>query len=761
MNGCRRLAARVLALLLTLAMLCTLTLTTAMARETHFFDAWPDTVNLDELTYGTADASEFYSLLDRLEEASASDGALLQVAELLGLINQEWMSLYTQYTMCTLDYYRDPTSTGEAYAAWSQTMTQAQSAYIEAERTLLESQYGAVIAQAWGSDVETLLAQLTPDSAEQQALLTQAQALVSDYWTAVNAEYTVEYQGRTWTQAQLDTARLSAQDAAAIQALLDQALNASAVSILVELVDVRNQYARSKGYDNYAVYAYEVEYARDYTMDQAQTLYEQVKTEIAPLLQDMYLPMVYNSTLDLALLEPYTSNLTQEEMLDLVEPYMNEISSEYAALFRYMRQGNLADIGPSDTKLSVGFTTALPAYSSAVMFNCPDGTYYDIETLTHEFGHYAEYCLSSDQGNGSDCVDVAEMNSQMLELLFLKFADDMFAQGGDAYRAAVLYQVTSAVVTGCLFDELQAAIYTDGDMTADEINDLAGTLAEAYGIDEMFGGDPSYTWVMVNHTFESPMYYISYATSALSSLELFLSAGEDFDAAADTYLAMVARGTGMGYREAVAQAGLTDFFQPGTMAALADGLRDYLQTQVYDLPAFADLEGHWAGADALVCAGVGLFKGDTAGNFNPDSGMSRAELATLLWRLSGAPEGTRQSSFQDVDSDDWYADAVLWASDAGIVTGVGEGRFDPEGAVTREQLAVMLARYVLGGEVAAQSSALDGFSDGAIVSSWAAGAVDWAVSQGLLTGKPGNLLDPQGGVSRAEAATLLARLLRG
>ena len=114
-----------------------------------------------------------------------------------------------------------------------------------------------------------------------------------------------------------------------------------------------------------------------------------------------------------------------------------------------------------------------------------------------------------------------------------------------------------------------------------------------------------------------------------------------------------------------------------------------------------------------------------------------------------------------MDSDDWYADAVLWASDAGIVTGVGEGRFDPEGAVTREQLAVMLARYVLGGEVAAQSSALDGFSDGASVSSWAAGAVDWAVSQGLLTGKPGNLLDPQGGVSRAEAATLLARLLRG
>ena len=757
----RRLAGRVTALLLCLAVIAAQLVSPAMARETHFFSAWPETVSLDTLTYGPADAAAFYELLDQLEEASAAEGALPQIAALLSAVNEAWLDLYTQYTLCMLDYYRDPSAAGEAYAAWSQTINQAMSAYMETERCLLQSQYGPVIAQAWGSDVDTLLAQLTPDSPEQQALLAQDQALVSAYWTAVNGEYTVAYQGQQWTQAALDEDQgLSAGAASEIQRLLDQAVNAHTAPILVELVEVRNQYAQSKGYDNYAQYAYQAEYARDYTLDQAQILYEQVKAEIAPLLQEMYLPLVYNGALDAALLEPYTSGLTQEEMLDLVEPYMDAISSEYAALFRYMRQGNLADIGPSDTKLGVGFTTGLPAYRSAVMFNCPDGSYYDIETLTHEFGHYAEYCLSAEEGDGGDCIDVAEMNSQMLELLFLEFADDMFAEGGDAYRALVLYQVASSVVTGCYFDELQAAIYTDGAMTAEEINALAGALAEEYGVDTLFGGDPADTWVQVSHTFESPMYYISYATSALSALELFLRAEEDFEGAADTYLAMVARGTGMGYREAVAQAGLTDYFQPGTMAQLADGLRGYLQAEVYDLPAFADLEGHWAQADALLCAGAGLFEGDSSGSFLPDGQMTRAQLATLLWRMAGCPEGTGESAFSDVAEDAWYAQAVAWAAEAGIVTGVGGGRFDPEGTVTREQLAVMICRDVMG-EAAAGSDAADTFADSDQISGWARGSVGWAVYFGLLTGKPGNLLDPQGAVTRAEAAALLARLMSG
>ena len=758
--------ARTLSLLLLLALLCGLLGTSALARQTDFFDAWPDTVDFSTLTYGPADSSEFDALAAELEQAAAEAGNDLRVATLLNEISEVWTGMYTEYTVCMVAYYRDPSAATEDYVAWSQLMTQVQNDYIALERTLLESQYGPAIAQAWGSDVETLLVELSPDSPEQLELLAREQTLVTQYWDAVTGEYTVEYGGQSWTQASLDADQsLSAEEARAVQDLLDRAVNAAASPILVEMVQVRNQYARSKGYENYAAYAYEAVYSRDYTLADARQLYAQVKQSIAPVFQGMSLPLAYNTTLDSGLLEPYTSDLTQDEMMDLVGPYMERISSEYADLFDYMRQGNLADIGPSDTKLGVGFTTGLPAYSSAVMFNSPDGSYYDVETLTHEFGHYAEYCLSGAEGDGSDCIDVAEMDSQMLELLFLNFADEMFQEGGDAYRVRVIYQVISSVVTGCYYDEFQTALYTDGAMTVEEINTLAGELAEEYGMSTLFGGDPAYTWVLVSHTFESPMYYMSYATSALSALELFLDAQTDFDAAADTYLALVARGTGMGYREAVRKAGLTDFFQPGAVAGLAGEIQDYLNREVYDLPDFADLRNHWAADSALTCASLGLFQGDTAGYFQPDQDMTRAQLVTVLWRLMGEPEKRWDTDvYCDVSGDDWYADGVFWATQAGIAGGVDapqpgeQPRFDPEGVVTREQLAVMIYRLMEEKEVA-PTGALTGFSDAAAVSGWAVEAMDWAVSNGLLTGKPGGKLDPQGSVTRAEAATLIQRLL--
>lgn len=759
--------ARALSLLLTLSLLCGLLGTSALARETDFFDAWPDTVDFSTLTYGPADSTEFDALVAELEQAAAGEGNYLRVVSLLNQMDEVWSRMYTEYTVCMVAYYRDPSTATEDYVAWSQMMTQVQNDYIGVERTLLESQYGPAIARAWGSDVETLLAELSPDSPEQLELLAQEQDLVTQYWDAVTKEYTVEYQGKSWTQAALDTDRsLSDQEARAVQDLLDQAVNAATAPILVEMVDVRNQYARSKGYDNYAEYAYEAVYSRDYSLSDARQLYEQVKEYIVPVFNAQTLPLAYNTTLDSGLLEPYTSDLTQDEMMDLVAPYMEQVSSEYADLFDYMRQGNLADIGPSATKLAVGFTTGLPAYSSAVMFNSPDGSYYDVETLIHEFGHYAEYCLSSAGGDGGDCIDVAEMDSQMLELLFLQFADEMFQEGGDAYRARVIYQVVSSVVTGCYYDEFQTALYTDGDMTVEEINALAGELAQEYGGMSLFGGDPSYTWVQVSHTFESPMYYISYATSALSALELFLDAQEDFDAAADTYLALVARGTGMGYREAVRKAGLTDFFQAGTMADLAQALQAYLNREVYDLSSFADLQNHWAADAAWTCAGVGLFQGDAEGNFRPDQDMTRAQLVTVLWRLMGEPEEDWDTGlYGDVSGDAWYADGVFWATQEGIAGGVNDplpgqqAYFAPDGVITREQLAVMFYRLINGDVNGDLTGALDGFSDAASVSSWAEAAMDWAVDKGLLTGKPGNLLDPQGSVTRAEAATLIQRLL--
>ena len=249
---------------------------------------------------------------------------------------------------------------------------------------------------------------------------------------------------------------------------------------------------------------------------------------------------------------------------------------------------------------------------------------------------------------------------------------------------------------------------------------------DLYSIVGMFGDNSDYNWVLISHTFESPMYYISYATSALSALELFLDAQTDFDGAADTYLNLVAMGTGLGYREAVREAGLSDIFQAGAVSALAQRLQDYLNGQVYDLPQMADLEGHWSSDAALFCTAVGLFQGNGAGSFRPDGTMTRAQMVTILWRLMGQPEPEGAPvSFTDVADGAWYAQAVQWAAQTGIVKGTGSARFEPDGLVTWEQLAVVLDRLL------GEDSALGGELD----------------SQGVLT--------------RGEAAVLFQRLLTG
>ena len=749
-----RAGARLLALLLALSLLST----PALARETDLFEAWPEPVDFSTLTYGEPDPAPLHAAQEALEAAMAGGGETEEILALFGALTEAMDQFYTEYTVCSVAYYRDPTDeVTQDYLTWSEALTETSNSYTQSLQTVLQSPYGAALAEELGSDLESLLAYYTPDTQEQLALLSQERELINDYWVASGVDYTVTWGDRTWTQAELngdDT--LSADQAGEVQDLLNQAFNAAAAPILVEMTEVRNAYAVSKGYDNYAAYAYEMVYGRDYTLEEARQLYAQVKAWAAPLYNELATVSSWNSSFSSKRMASLYG-LTQDAVLDLAEPYMEEISSEYADLYRYMRESHLVDIAPLDTKLDVGFTTDLPSYRSALIFNCPGGSYNDVSTLVHEFGHYAEFCLSDGPNVGATCYDVSEMDSQMLEMLYLRFADEMAGEGGDAYRSRGLYNMLASVITGCLFDEFQTTIYSEGDLTVEELNALAGRLAEEYGVPVIYGGDFSDTWVVVNHTFESPMYYMSYATSALSSLELFLDAQTDFTAAADAYLGMVKLGDCIGYKEAVAQTGLTDFFQEGTVEPLCSSVRDYLYQTLCDLPAFPDLENHWAGDSANFCAACGLLEGDGSGSFLPDAPVTRAQMVTALWRMMDSPEAEGEAAaFADVPAGAWYADAVAWAAQTGVVEGVDGVRFDPDGLVTREQIAVALYRLLAASS--GYDDALDGFADGAQVSGWAAEETGWAAACGLLTGKPGGLLAPQDTITRGELSALVFRL---
>lgn len=155
----------------------------------------------------------------------------------------------------------------------------------------------------------------------------------------------------------------------------------------------------------------------------------------------------------------------------------------------------------------------------------------------------------------------------------------------------------------------------------------------------------------------------------------------------------------------------------------------------------------------------GIMQGVSETEFAPQLAMTRAMAVQTLYQLAGKPAVTGTCSFDDVTADAWYADAVQWASETGIVSGMSEGIFAPDVNVTREQFAMMLYRNA--GSPAVEN-ALTTFPDAQTVSDWAQDAMSWAVRGGIITGEQtdtGIYLSPQGTTTRAQAAAMLLQLV--
>ena len=167
----------------------------------------------------------------------------------------------------------------------------------------------------------------------------------------------------------------------------------------------------------------------------------------------------------------------------------------------------------------------------------------------------------------------------------------------------------------------------------------------------------------------------------------------------------------------------------------------------------------WYAEPVRYMAETELMKGTGEATFAPEMTISRAMLVTLLYRMEGEPETNGKASFEDVENGSYYADAVAWAAENGIVFGVSETMFAPDEDVTREQVAAILYRYqsYLGLDAASVGD-LDAFADAAAVSAYAETAMEWAVGEGLIYGIDGKLV-PHGNATRAQAATILARYL--
>lgn len=179
------------------------------------------------------------------------------------------------------------------------------------------------------------------------------------------------------------------------------------------------------------------------------------------------------------------------------------------------------------------------------------------------------------------------------------------------------------------------------------------------------------------------------------------------------------------------------------------------------LDHFKDIkEGHWAKESIGYVVDKGILKGVSEESFAPNDNMTRAMFATVLHRLAGEAAVSGKNAFKDVKVGSWYENAIIWATEKGIVNGVGSGVFAPNSSITREQMAVMLYNYVqaMGIELP-QNESKANFKDQAGISAWATEAMESMQKAGIIQGDDKNNCNPKAQATRAEVAAMLHRFM--
>ncbi|MBQ1503714.1 MAG: S-layer homology domain-containing protein, partial [Clostridia bacterium] len=177
---------------------------------------------------------------------------------------------------------------------------------------------------------------------------------------------------------------------------------------------------------------------------------------------------------------------------------------------------------------------------------------------------------------------------------------------------------------------------------------------------------------------------------------------------------------------------------------------------------FSDVEeDRWSYESIKYAYENGYMNGVGGGKFDPEGSLTRAMVVTVLWRREGSPAIAYSPVFKDVKDGEWYTAAVLWAKNSGVVMGTSATTFSPEDEITREQLVTMLCRYAAFKELdVTPSGSIGGFPDASAVSDWALAAVVWATDKGLIKGNRiggKDYIEPQGNATREQFAAVIQR----
>ena len=539
-------------------------------------------LSLGDMPYEVYDIQDYYDLLDELEALARKPGNEGAITECYQKLLDESCRIGTDYALAYIRYMENLTSDyAEDMTTLEDISTETSDALSQTLARLLDGDYADLIRKLLGGD--DLAEELEDYTETDEALLSlskEASRKVQQYNALTLAQISVTLDGETYTMDSLDEIEEEALYWEVATAL-GKKENEQLAPILIDLIELYNQTAELSGYDSYAELAYEG-YSRDYTPEDARALHGAVKESIVPVYQEIgELVQSYENP-------DVLGEIDAEKLMATVGQYIGTVDADLDLSFRHMSQVGLYSIDYY-TGRGDGFTINLPQYNDAAIFMDLVGNDSDLETLVHEFGHYNAGMHQKQQALDTGfCMDTSEIHSQGLEVLFLSCADAVYGDENAAVKKLnILYNLLDSIIQGCLQDEFQQLSYAaakDHKLTVKELNELACRLYNEYGLETQPGAKEIYSWVEIPHTYESPFYYISYATSAVNALDILSISQEDYREAADTYMRLTALPMDIPYQQALEQVGLHNTFDADTLQFIGQGVAEY----VNDLSGFID-----------------------------------------------------------------------------------------------------------------------------------------------------------------------------
>lgn len=527
-------------------------------------------IKFQDMQYVRFDPASLYADIEKVKTLAKENGKQEELFSVYESILSQYDEMNTMLNLNDIYYYGD--NNNEYYAEEQKymhnTAEEVRDVMGTMMKTVLDSEYGDAFREKIGEYATREFQDYKELTQEQKTLLEREKELVQEYEKKIMEDVTVTLDGETWDNEKLGELGESKKDIKTSVAVLDameKEKNKEVVNIYKNLVDIRNQLAVTYGYDNYIVYANEKVYDRDFSEKQIKNLEKYVEEYVASLYQ--YYAYYWGDGIANSVYE--IDAWDSEKIVNTIKEQVGKISPELSDVYDYMLRNNLYDIAESDTKMNMGFTTKLASYQAPYIFDSPYGSYFDIKTMIHEFGHYNNfYQITTPSLYGESCLDVAEIHSQGLELLFLPYYNEMFGDISEDMEHCLVVDLLSGIIDGCIYNEFERIIYENPDMSVEQINKKFYEISAKYGKEE----EGTYDWIETPHIFQSPFYYISYATSGLSAFDLWQESLTDRESAVEKYIALTKMGSDVTFLKGLEQNNMQNIFEEDYFIALYEAI---------------------------------------------------------------------------------------------------------------------------------------------------------------------------------------------